>query len=597
MTAEHCYASVCFVALSKTGPKFFGFAEFLAGLALMVLAWTNGDFRYKFRINTSALSLQRITFGMVASVGVLTMLTDLWRAEGWFVPQGHLLTPGMWQALLAVLFLSTFLMWAWIAFISPPTFKKANAPRFARAIYRSVLRGSQTELAIVADELTYSAEALVRYATDWKKLEDEAAQNLGPKPKPTPPEVTRFADDILLLIADKRLCRAIVESSSITALAFFQEMCRTKKYGIRIQIFAQNVIAAAMADKSSFIYQEKDGYESGLVGYHKPRTQAIFASYELVETIDTLLDPDIGFESKWDSAQWEAYCRLVLTTFRDYVMHHSNRHSFVLFRAFGNVEKATHNLFKLNGVTATSEYDPNLYQQTLVVSKFIVEAIKILDEKGIPRHIHRRLRGPNAGIGETFFDYLAVLIFETIRNASAVQTPQWQCWSIQHGVWSDFFNFNRLNTPAGNIVKFKVRRLLFNEVNELSHLPNIRSARVLGFCLNVMGLRLSNYDHSADSLALHKATLTWTAKNYATLFVHAPEIAKACLVETVTYDPRMYRLIKTYPSEWYRRTPQTITLQVDPPKHGDIPDDRIYSTSTIKYSPTTPRKNGYMHPR
>ena len=107
MTVEQCFVGVCFIPLDGSGQKFFGFSEFLAGLALMVLAWTIADVRYRFRVRTAPIPLLGITFSVVATVGVLTLLTDLWRAEQWLVPKGNLLTPASWQAILGGLFLLT----------------------------------------------------------------------------------------------------------------------------------------------------------------------------------------------------------------------------------------------------------------------------------------------------------------------------------------------------------------------------------------------------------------------------------------------------------------------------------------------------------
>ena len=106
MSSEYCYGFLCFAPLGPNNPKFFGFSEFLASLALMVLAWTIADIRYRFRIRTAPLPLQGITFSVVAAVGVLTLLTDLWQAEQWWVPQGNLLTPAIWQAILGGHFFS-----------------------------------------------------------------------------------------------------------------------------------------------------------------------------------------------------------------------------------------------------------------------------------------------------------------------------------------------------------------------------------------------------------------------------------------------------------------------------------------------------------
>src|SRR5262245_50107445 len=101
----------------------------------MALAWTIADARYRFRVSTTPLPLQGITYAVVATVGGLALLTDLWRAEQWLVPRGHLLTPPLWQAILGGLFLITFLTWAWFAFIHPPVYGKRNARRFAHTLY------------------------------------------------------------------------------------------------------------------------------------------------------------------------------------------------------------------------------------------------------------------------------------------------------------------------------------------------------------------------------------------------------------------------------------------------------------------------------
>src|SRR5688572_5011542 len=142
MEAEQCYGSVCFFPLTDDSPSFFGFAEFLTALALMVLAWTISDFRYRFRVRITPMPLQGFTFAVVAIVGLLTLLTDLWRAEEWLVPEGRVFTPASWQAFLGGLFLFTFLIWAWFAFIRPPVYGKRNARRFWQVLYRHIIKGS-----------------------------------------------------------------------------------------------------------------------------------------------------------------------------------------------------------------------------------------------------------------------------------------------------------------------------------------------------------------------------------------------------------------------------------------------------------------------
>jgi len=49
--------SVSFIPIDANGPKIFGFSEYLASLALMVLAWTIADVRYRFRIQCAPFAL------------------------------------------------------------------------------------------------------------------------------------------------------------------------------------------------------------------------------------------------------------------------------------------------------------------------------------------------------------------------------------------------------------------------------------------------------------------------------------------------------------------------------------------------------------
>ncbi len=563
MSLDYCYGFMCFVPLDANAPKFFGFSEFLAGLALMVLAWTIADIRYRFRVRTAPLPLQAITFTVVSSVGILTLLTDLWRAEQWLVPRGNLLTPSMWQAFLGGIFLLTFLTWAWFAFIRPPVFGKRNAQRYAQTLYGAILKGNPSELSIIADEFAYSVRSLVHYATDkgelknYRMQEDENAQLLE-----NIPQVTAYSNDILLLIADKRFCRAIVEFSPGTALAVFNEINETQKYGIQVEVFAKNIVNEALVNKDSFLFHEVEGYESGLIGYHKPLSQAMFSNYKMAEVIGTLLDPDWD-KRKWDAAQWTAYCRTVLMVFRDYVDQKCWSHSFVLYRATGYIEHAVSDLYTIDGV-ANSSWDDDVQARLRVIVEFIKDAIEILDRKAVPEYIQLRVRENSRA--NTFYDRLASMIFEIIFSASAVRSPYSQSWLIQHNfVWGELFNFNRLDGAAARVVKFKVRRLIYNEVIRMNKFPNFKGARILSFCLNVMGLCTRGGDSFRDSNGLHKAILAWTKNNYAALHTRNPRVAEACLINGITYEKENLRLVKTLPADGLRTESEHIYLDLLPP--------------------------------
>jgi hypothetical protein len=330
-----------------------------------------------------------------------------------------------------------------------------------------------------------------------------------------------------------------------------------------VETFAKNIINEALINKDSFLYHEAEGYESGLIGYHKPLSQAMFANYEMVETIGTLLDPDVYGKRKWDATQWEAYCRVVLMTFSSYVKEGYGGHSFVLYRAKGYIENAASDLYTLNEVP--SVWDTDTSRRLRVVVDFVKDAVKILDEKGVPDGVRIRVREKHDQSRETFYDHIASMIFEVIFHASAVRSPQWGCWMTQHNsVWFELFKFNYFDGVAGKVVKFKVRRLLYDEIADMKTFPNFKGAKILGFCLNVMGLNVLQGDYDKDSRALQIALLAWTRKYFVWLHGYNPRVAEACLVDVMTFDVENRRLVRTSPAEGLRREPSYAYLELDP---------------------------------
>jgi hypothetical protein len=129
MKEKACYWLLCFVPPEATSaPRVFGFAEFLAALALLVVLFTIIDVRYRFRLAVAPIALYGPTFALIALIGGGTLLSEVWLAQGWWVPSTPVTRVHL-QAVCALLFLATFLVWTWIAFIKPPVFGKLNAKR------------------------------------------------------------------------------------------------------------------------------------------------------------------------------------------------------------------------------------------------------------------------------------------------------------------------------------------------------------------------------------------------------------------------------------------------------------------------------------
>lgn len=551
------------VSMSATDPKFFGFAEFLSGLALMVLAWTIGDVRYRFRIRTAPMPLLRITFYGMATLGILTLATDLWRAQEWPILVGPV-SPALWQAMLAVVFLMIFLLWAWFAFIKPPLYGRMNAKRYTTVLYRTILNASSEELAVVADELIRSVERIVFFGR--QKPSRYSENDTQPKIK----EVQKHANSILLLIGDPRFCRAIVTSSPGTALAIFQNIAKTKKYELPIEAFSKNIILEAMNNRDSFLFHEATGYDSGLLGYHKPITSTIFKNFEMVESVSSLLNPDGVKMMRWDAEQWEAYSRITLLALDDYAAKGFQHEPYVFSRVKDHMESAIHDLYQLNGVD-TLGWDREPRNKLRAVVDFIKEAIKLLDKYPVSENLRLRTHDRNRSL-YTIYDQIAELIFEVVFAASSVRTPRSTCWAIQHNaVWSELFAFSREGGKATQVIHFKFRRLIYDEIKDMNNFVNFKGAKILGFCLNVMGHKVRN-DGLNPHTALHRVVLAWIKKYYGWIHFKNPEVAEACLMAEWAYDETNSRIVQTRPAGGLRVEPVYLYLPVDryiPSQHNE----------------------------
>lgn len=352
MTPEICYWLFCFVPVNtKPAAKIFGFSEFLAAVALLAVVYTIVDVRYKFRLAVTPGSLYVTTFCLIGIIGLQTLLTEVWFAEGWWVPKTIGLTRSTWQGIFGLLFLGTFLTWMYYAFIRPPVFGRFNGLRFARELYKYILRGNDDELKVIANELARSAKPLIKYS---RRLPPRFPGNeVSPKQARKKAGVEDYAHDVLLLIANRKFCRQIVGASPVTAQAFFEEMTSANKFDIPMGQFARNISIEAVAQKGSFLYDEAEGYSSGLLGYLKPVSQAVYGNYLLVEALaDHVASPlDIDFEEQraWDAKQWEAYCRATLMTLKDCLNKgYGSQNSYALNRAMHNIENVFRDLYKLN---------------------------------------------------------------------------------------------------------------------------------------------------------------------------------------------------------------------------------------------------------
>ena len=141
------------------------------------------------------------------------------------------------------------------------------------------------------------------------------------------------------------------------------------------------------------------------------------------------------------------------------------------------------------------------------------------------------------------------MVYDLCFEASTVNSPPDTCWTIHHNmIWSQFFSTLSSEGAAWVIVRFKVRRLLYDEIARLTDMPNYKGARVLGYCLQVLGLTTGTdkKNYGRNTYALARAVQSWVRKGYLCLRQKNPNVAESVLIGSLSFDKASGRLVKTY---------------------------------------------------
>lgn len=537
------YIGICLEVAKPLENAIFGFSEFVQAAALLVVIYTVTDVRYRFRISIAPLPIWGLTFVTGGVIGVGTLLSDTLFAQEVPLPS-PLNSQVVWQSGLGAAFLAIILLWLWFGFILPPVFGRSNYERYARSLYAYLVRGSDKELSVIAAEVGRSADALVKFAP-------ELIRHFPGDPIPSKIQVgpAEYAGDILELIGNRKFCRWVVAEAPGTAIALFSSMSEREKYNLPIGQFASNVVTEAISNKDSLIFHEDAGYYSGLIGYIRPFSKALFGNFDLVEGLaerQSPIDVDYKIRDTWDGAQVEVYCRAVLIFIEDYLRKDRwYQHSYGLHRAFENIRNFSMTLYKIEGVEGS--YESKEYGRFREAVGFAIDVLDLLDKTPKVHHTTLRHRGDGYH-GQDLYDLVANLIYELISDATAVTKPVSHCWGVQYGaLWGRIFS--RRDGKATKIVLFKLRRLLYGEIAGTKDYMTYKSAAILGLCLNVMGMMPEKRRKALPfqgEYALHKAVVKWATKNYLKMRAWNPDVMDASIMGGISFDEVNKCLVKTY---------------------------------------------------
>lgn len=555
--------------IDASAPKFFGFSEFLTSLALMVLAWTTTDVRYRFRIDCAPIPLKGITFGVVVIVGMLTLLTDLWRAEKWLFPTSIPLTIGCWQAIMGGALLLTFLVWAGFAFLFPAIYSKCNSEKFYHTLYLYIMNGSPNELAVIADEIIYSIKNIIHYATDKNTEPNHKNKKIL--------DAAKYANNILTLIASRKFCRAVINNSNTTALMLFQEILRTKKYHIPIGFFTNSLVCEAIENENSFLYQETNSTDSGLIGFHKPLSQALFSNYEMTNEIETTLTLETLDGNKWNNRQLEAYLRIVLITLESFTPEKHGTFSSVLSHALWNIIRSTDNIYTINSPQNYPEQNTQ-FERFRIVGKFIDDGIISINKKILPEHIDSHIDTESIKHNIDIYGHISILMFNLIMKTSNITHPYWRTkLEVEIMSHASLFKLEK-ERNAKMVVQRKFTRLLLNNMNKLKKESIHEPARIVNTLLSIIATStLEDIDNVRDSL-LSRLVVRWVKNNYDFIYMRNREIAEQCLGENMEYDRETSGSIIIY-SRLQKSEKRRIFIKVNPSPalSCSIPDNPKWS--------------------
>lgn len=507
--------TLSFFTLNPADPKIFGFAEYIAALALMVLAWTTVDYRYRFHVETARFDIRRIAFSAVAAIGLLTLLTDVWRASAWPVWEYGPITPIIWQGLLGLAFLATFVAWALIAFVRPPVFDEKNADRFLSAVLREIKRGDKAHIALMADALVPSAPSLIRLLSRRQMR----------------------AEQLLSLLSDPVVCSVTVTRSPSLVSTLYEALDRIPVNSRATYSLTTNVLRAAITESDSFLHREVRDWTRGDASAGQAVTGIVFGNIALLDQIPGIYS---GIDSsKWQFAEWTAFFRAAGTTLGRYIDKAdagSLTHSFAVNAIFSVLKEAPLQIRQnlAGGVIGHQEAASTL-RQLISLIKEVSDRISLTSVE------LNRWRG----LGEYHdpIQHVAGVAYHVLLAASYVKSPASEAWHFGYGIaWSGIFDPFKRKGPQWvfDEVQELVARMIWVTISELDRTPNFYGAQLLALCISIGVVSdiapLKGEGHIKPDAALVRIVKAYVRRRFARLYSGNPTLVVAGFAEGVSYD-------------------------------------------------------------
>jgi len=529
----------------------FGFGEFVSALALLIIVYTTTNNRYKFRLSIVPFPIQKISFIILLFIGIGTLLIEVWFSKKWLIPQ-YISDYIYLQSFFASLFLLIISLWLYYAFINPPIFSKYNYKKFIHEVYRLIINGEYNDLIMISNEIGRSSDNIIKYSSEVKTeyLKVKKGKVIVKPRKYLIPndEISKTAYHLLLLFANKKFCKEIINTSPITVIRFINSIEKTQRYDVPIGQFLANISEELILNKNSILYSESEKYSYDLIGNEKYFTKTLYGNFRLLKSVDNLTPYHFDYQlsSSFNSEEYKAFTNTVLITIESYLKNNGVywNHFIPLNQAFDIIKNSVDEIYKINKLKKFDEITSNISFKKLEINiSFIIDFIKLLEKYPSKRYKCAKY-GIKEGISTDIYDELVDIIFEMIFKVSQLKLSKKNIWWIHHNiVWSSIYVFHIENTEVVKLIKQKLRRCLYNKIMNFNKYSNFESALILGFMLNILGLKADKNGLYKSWYGFHKLILKWTKYNYFSLLLKREDIAKKCLLGYVKLNRKKTKLI------------------------------------------------------
>ncbi|GAL09269.1 hypothetical protein JCM19233_234 [Vibrio astriarenae] len=437
--------------------------------------------------------------------------------------------------------------------LSASKFSRFNSRRYANELYHYTLEGKESSSGEIMYEISNSIERIV-----------EATSSIKGQKKAT--EYQAYAYDIILMLGDKRLCKVAATSHPVLIIKLFDALNTTNIAKLPISDFCRNVSTSLIVSDESLLRYESDFISSGLLGELKPLSKAMFGNMQKLECLGVNFGSPLDLQfsrGKLSGIQLETYCRCLSVAVDSYLSDELwKQHSYVLNRAFHFLDSQTFGIHEIN-LNPDGYFELEAYKRFETVADFLTTLLNALDERkgieGIVRYC-RESHIDKQSNSKDIFDLLAELAFELSHKSAYINVRSDVCWWVQHNIiWAPLVSDIRQGS-ARTMVLEKYFGLLEKEIFWREGWLNFKSARLLGFSLNMLGVSLEENTEGKPYHQFRSRILEWSKSHYETVRKNQFDVADAVLFGSITYEEGY--LVKTYAKGLKSKAPYEL-LELD----------------------------------